>query len=306
MNQSQKKSVLILGAGLSGLTLGYLMSQRNFPVTLLEKSSGVGGRLATRRGEGGHWNHGTPWLDRSDIPERIWKVWADELIETATSLGLRLTSSLGLTHLAKLLAKDLTLIKKSKVVKVEFVQESSSWIVFDDSGRKFQSDLLVLSSPAPQTIELLANSGLLEKSGLKQVLNSIRYRPVLVGLVTLTGSGSSGIKEKTSDSPFELVIENDGFITFYLDEPFSSANWDRPDEELGRDILNLIEKQNTGSIKHFELKRWKYGQCLNPSETPYGKAVPPYPLYLIGDTFSGGGIRGAFNSALNLLETLQD
>lgn len=47
---NDKKHVVIIGAGLSGLTLAYLLSQNNISITILEASSRVGGRILTREG----------------------------------------------------------------------------------------------------------------------------------------------------------------------------------------------------------------------------------------------------------------
>ncbi len=44
---SQKKSVVVVGAGLAGLASAYELSQRGFQVTLLEKSPQLGGKIAS-------------------------------------------------------------------------------------------------------------------------------------------------------------------------------------------------------------------------------------------------------------------
>ncbi|MFP3422155.1 FAD-dependent oxidoreductase, partial [Bacillus sp. SIMBA_161] len=44
---SQKKSVVVVGAGLAGLACAYELSQRGFEVTLLEKSPQLGGKIAS-------------------------------------------------------------------------------------------------------------------------------------------------------------------------------------------------------------------------------------------------------------------
>ena len=45
----KEKRILIIGAGISGLLAANFLKQKGFKVTVLEKSRGVGGRMATRR-----------------------------------------------------------------------------------------------------------------------------------------------------------------------------------------------------------------------------------------------------------------
>lgn len=295
MDHSKKNSVLIVGAGSSGLTLGYFLSQKGFAITLLEKSNGLGGRIATRRWEDGKWDHGIPSFDRKDIPEAVWKLWSPVMTKSPNSIDSKYIAPLGLTQTAKVLAKDLTVHRKTPVVKFEFLKDSSTWRVFDDSNQVFLSDFLILTCPTPQTIELLRASDILQESGMEPVLSSIRYRSHLIALAFIETPSLKDLKV-----PFELVVENSGFVTFYLNEDFSSSRWNKTDEEVLSEISELLERLKVGKIKHIELKRWRYSNCLTPTALPFLSATEPLPLFAIGDSFSGGGLRGALTSALEL------
>ena len=49
------EQIVIIGGGLSGLTLAYLLEQKNYEITLIEASPRLGGRIQTVIG-----NLGTP------------------------------------------------------------------------------------------------------------------------------------------------------------------------------------------------------------------------------------------------------
>jgi monoamine oxidase len=55
MNKINTENIIIIGGGLSGLTLAYLLSKKNRTTTILEASSRLGGRIQTIKG-----NLGTP------------------------------------------------------------------------------------------------------------------------------------------------------------------------------------------------------------------------------------------------------
>lgn len=46
----QKQKIVIIGGGLSGLTLAYLLERKNYEITLIEASSRLGGRIQTVKG----------------------------------------------------------------------------------------------------------------------------------------------------------------------------------------------------------------------------------------------------------------
>ena len=58
MNESKTDPVLIIGAGMAGLTAARQLHEANLPVLVVDKGRGVGGRMATRRIGHGRVDHG--------------------------------------------------------------------------------------------------------------------------------------------------------------------------------------------------------------------------------------------------------
>jgi len=63
--------IAIIGTGMSGLTLAQHLSPE-FQVTLIEKSRGFGGRMATRRTDGFHFDHGAQFFTARSAEFESW------------------------------------------------------------------------------------------------------------------------------------------------------------------------------------------------------------------------------------------
>src|SRR5690606_2444030 len=70
--------VAVIGAGLAGAAATQALLDQGYPVTVLDKSRGVGGRLSTRRSEIGPFDHGAQFLRAHDPRfHRQLARWAD-------------------------------------------------------------------------------------------------------------------------------------------------------------------------------------------------------------------------------------
>lgn len=68
--------VIVIGAGMAGLSAAQKLQAAGLRVLVLEKSRGVGGRMATRRDEAGQWDHGAQYFTaRSAAFRRQVAIW---------------------------------------------------------------------------------------------------------------------------------------------------------------------------------------------------------------------------------------
>jgi renalase len=293
---SFRTDTLIIGAGICGLTLGHKLLTSSI---ILEKSQGLGGRIANRRIQDLGFDHGAPYLEDSLVLKNLLneqnllpEIQKDEK-------GLFLKSSM--TRLPKKMANNLS-IKKS--TKAELISKSNqTWTVFTDNNQEYSGKNLVLTAPLPQSLELLSKSQI----QYPQELNLVSYTKALMALVIL--------KENTKpdlvySEPIHSVLSmNDrdlhprGFVVRGTPE-FSEKFFDEKDDVALEQLILSFKKGFSTNIEivYQELKKWRYVNPLSPLPCPYMEVAPG--LFITGDAFLYPDVRGSLHGAFHLAEKL--
>ena len=166
-------TVAVVGAGIAGLACGQRLKKAGHQVIWLEKSRGIGGRMATRRlGDGAWSNHGLrSWpstepglqeLTQALIREGILSIWSAQGFAWQGQLmpkpGLVHCTESGVNAIAKYLAKDATIQRQQRVTAL--IKTSNGWQITTNGPRQSSEhidvDAVVLAIPAPQAASLLA------------------------------------------------------------------------------------------------------------------------------------------------------
>ncbi|NJL89607.1 MAG: FAD-dependent oxidoreductase, partial [Coleofasciculaceae cyanobacterium SM2_1_6] len=194
------EDVVIIGAGLAGITCGRYLQEQGRRVVLLEKSRGVGGRLATRRLSGTIADHGAKYLENQgsytkDLIEFLQQQgliisWAntnyefrDTEIDSTTGrdqtklwksqIGTdRYVAPLGMSSIAKTLAQGLDIRLSHRVDRVQATDQG--WQLGLDlpaDSPTIQAKALVIAIPAPQALAILSPKSLDRDQGLAQDTN---------------------------------------------------------------------------------------------------------------------------------------
>ena len=184
--------VAIIGAGLAGITCGRYLQQQGQKVVFLEKSRGLGGRMATRRLHNTLADHGAKFLT-------IQGTQTEELVATLMTSGLITLwegmkdcyiAPLGMSAIAKNLAIDLDIRLNHRVEKI--MPTEQGWSLFFDApeltplsqeGRgaavgeegsslaqaSIKTKVLIIAIPAPQALALLSPLENLDQNYLAQL-----------------------------------------------------------------------------------------------------------------------------------------
>jgi renalase len=300
----ERSDLLIIGAGVTGLAAAKMVMDRapDRKVIILEKSAGLGGRLATRRSPPAIFDHGAQSYPVSSCGpwHEVWKR-SGRIDEWTDSNGARVGSSrAGMTDLAKHLGQGLDIRKNAKVVRLE--RQASGWSATCETGERYESQRILITAPAPQALALLESSNIPFSPGLSR----LGYDPALVLLLGLenspTGTGpflhpipppilsiTDQELKKVSGTPAWTVV---------FDPVFSANHFDADDTEVKRLTLEVIRKQYPSLvIRDAQIKKWRYSRPQQIwAEAAHSVEGSP-GLVLAGDAFGGNGIDGALLSA---------
>ncbi len=304
-------SVLIVGAGLCGLALATALKKINRPAAVVEKSRGVGGRMATRRSDMAKFDHGAQFYTLSEKIEPLHERWQSRsLVETWFEVDgqKKVSARGGMTSLAKDLAADLDVRVSRKLVRLERI--GKEWSAFFEAGEALRAETVVLTSPLPQALEILTASGLKFDSQLSQRV----YAKALVALVEAPVHldfpiGSRGFWSQPTDHIFSISDQKVKGVspvaadTVVMTPAFSEANFGQSDEQnLELIRIEILKLSAAFFCQSMDLKKWRYSHPLLRCDDGFAEVQPS--LYLAGDAFGGPSLNGAFASANSLFRHL--
>ncbi|MEC8209071.1 MAG: FAD-dependent oxidoreductase, partial [Verrucomicrobiota bacterium] len=267
----QATDVLIIGAGISGLLCASELRKAGKSVRILDKGRGLGGRMATRRMAGGRLDHGAQYFTVRDprlqaytddwLAAGIIKEWFRHLPEDSNTDGYpRYCGITGMTDVPKHIAQELDVCNSQQVI--ELSRDVDLWVTLTSSGDFFHSKHLVITSPLPQTMNLLDATGLSYSKGASDALRAVRYERGLATLAIL--DGASGLPEpggiKIHEAPLTWIADNQqkgispdvSAITIHADADFAEAHWDSPNEVRGPLMLDAAAPHLSANVLEYD------------------------------------------------------
>lgn len=315
-----KKSCIIIGAGLSGLTAAHELIKNNWEVTVLDKGRGVGGRMATRRAGEARFDHGAQYFStktpdfqaftQNIIQKNIAKEWhlqeGDKTFSHARVIGIN-----GMNTIPKFLAEGLNVKTNEKVISISETENGCK--VSTETGNSYEADALICTAPTPQAIELLQKSEMAFAD--IETLQSIHYQPCIAVMANL--------KAQTNiPSPGGITLENsnvswvaDNFqkdispvfsATIHANPAFSLAHFDDDLTQIGNQLLSEItDLIPADSVESYQVHRWRYSLAFERyAESFLVASSTKFPLIFAGDGFGIGNIEGAYISGKSAAQKL--
>lgn len=314
---STKEDVLIIGAGIAGLTAALRIQEAGLSCRILEKGRGFGGRMSTRRWEGGTFDHGAQFFTCRDprfaeLQQRweeagILRTW----FRKEDGMEARIFSG-GMNAGPKSLAEGIPIERETRITFLR--REGAHWIVGSESGRQWAGRGLILTAPLPQALELWDTTDLALPEPANRDLRNIRYTRCLAGMFVLEGpSGIPGpgwisseddeVIRWVADCQAKGISPNQAAVVCHSSPEFAEAHWDSSDAVRIPLIQKALEPFLKSPVRLGSCHRWGYSHCLNP-----------YPMRFwldeglragfAGDAFHSARVEGAVLSGWEIAQAL--
>lgn len=323
---NQKESVLVIGAGISGLLIANALNGSGYQVKVLDKGRGVGGRMSTKRFASGRVDHGAQFftargesmkslVTRSDLTSII-QTWSHGFAKSGQKFqkdGFPRYSCLnGMSSLPKYLAQNLNVEVSCKIESIH--ETEGGWAAKQENGVEHHSDILINTAPVPQAIEMLEKGKMTLSQPNLDCLKSIQYNPSFALLLRLNGPSAI-------PSPGGLTVENSivswiadnsqkglptpagsSLLTIHSTGEFAKTHFETDKHWVESTLLEAAKEYLGADIVESHLHRWKFAQSLQLVEPGYLKLDSSNLGIIAGDGFGGGKVEGAVLSASSVIE----
>ncbi|BDX00531.1 NAD(P)/FAD-dependent oxidoreductase [Maricaulis maris] len=304
-------TTIIIGAGMAGLACARRLADAGEAVIVLDKGRGLGGRLATRRGDAGVFDHGAQYVT-ARAP--AFQTFLDQA-RTSGAAGLWprrdddeawWVGEPGMSGLVAPLAEGLDIRRSHRVSALRKFE--AGWLIDVDqpTSGQISADRVVLAIPAPQARTLLAGH-----ADFAAPLDAVVYAPCWTLMLTVSETlGVAPDVHRSSDGPCAWLARN----TSKPGRPSGQEAWvmqagPRWSEiHLEEDAAAVTERLCDAfrdwagvpvTILHAAVHRWRYARVMEALGEPF-LWDKDQDLGLAGDWCLGPRVEAAFLSGHRL------
>lgn len=308
--------VLIIGAGLAGLSAANKLKEAGRDVLVIDKGRGIGGRLAGRRIGEATFDHGAQFFTAR---EATFKATVEHWIKAGVAEEWyssypgqpnghpRYRGVPAMTAVAKYLAEDIDILSATRVTGID--QQDSDWIAHLDNNETVNAKAMLITAPVPQTIDLLATGNIVIPAVKQARLTRIQYESCIAVLAILDGPtiidppGAIAIEQ----GPIAWITDNQQkglskvpAVTIHASGDYSATHWHDDRMMIGQQLIDAASTHlGNADVTEYQVHGWRYSKpsvvdhasCLLLSESTN---LPP--LAVAGDAFAGPRFEGAVQS----------
>ncbi len=298
--------VLIVGAGITGLMAADVLSHnKNMDIQLLDKGRSPGGRFATRRIDGGTFDHGAQYITaRSESFKHILSRWLDDewIAEWFANEHPRFIARGGMNQLAKNIAVHHNVEYSHLVESIRPIDEGYQVQVKEtmtNTTKIWTAKAVILTCPIPQVFPILKAGQCLIQPEDQRLLNEVKYNPCLAILLKLGEEMKFQLQEGFIQNPYPGLIswiadnQHKGISevpswTIHLDPKWSEAHYSDTDESIWSHVYSYLKEtfiQDLDTKSVYQVKRWRFAQAYHLINKPFLDIGEGDPLVICGDGF---------------------
>ncbi len=325
------KDVVIIGAGLAGLVCAQQLKHSGLNVSIVEKSGGVGGRMATRRLQGTWVDHGAQYITvRSDgfgrfihklqeagivqqwtrsvhrlTPDGLFPPSADEMYP-------RYTCPTGMTSIAKHLAADQKVTSNTRIVSANL--QDRKWRLTTEDRGQIVADAIVSTMPAPQFLPVF-EAVLAPAPAFLKAVKSVKFSPnitIMAGYPKGTPVSTEWKAIRCVDDPILSWVSHDStkhpqeitqpIFVLQSTREFARKTLEEINlEKAGQPLLNQASQLLAtwfSKPEWWQVHRWRYALVEEALGVACLSTEVPLPLVCAGDWCAGSNLEGAYQSGL--------
>ncbi|MBV8885986.1 MAG: FAD-dependent oxidoreductase [Chroococcidiopsidaceae cyanobacterium CP_BM_RX_35] len=338
--------IAVIGAGMAGLVCAQQLAQAGYQVVVVEKSRGLGGRVATRRLHGTFADHGVRYLKPKGqlLPQLIQilserhllQVWTDVVYEwSPEQRQVRSVTSapcyvapVGMNAIAKFLATGLEIWLNQRVQAIAL--KDDCWHLSlkptnaDINNGMLQEELMaravVIAIPAPQALMLLTEIEL--PTVFLERLRTVEFDPcfsVIAGysaqLDQIAWKGVTFLNHPELawiglDSSKRIATSHSSVFVVQSSARFAQHYLEAQDlQPVGRQLLAQAAADllpGLDSPDWMQVHRWRYAFPRLPWHKAYLSAETALPLVCCGDWCGGDRVESAIRSGVAAAKQIND
>jgi renalase len=331
---NHKKTVAVIGAGISGAACALQLQVLGFEVQVYEKSRGASGRLSTRRTDTWSADHGAQyftardplfieevnrWIELGLVEE--WQpklgVFKEGFWSESFSKDHRFIGTPEMTAPAKYLAKQLSVQYETTICAMERSNHGWTLSSLEHGPLLKQFDYVVLAIPSPQVETLLKNvtgdvselpqsSSIATKSKMKSCWTMMVHFPHQISFTfdaAFINQEPIAWIAKNSTKPKRVGLD---YWTVHASPDWSDAHLELEKEVVIVELLGRMEKLGFNTLDaQVTMHRWRYASGGLEPMIEYHYSAVDY-LGFCGDWLHGGRVEGAWLSGKKLAKKIYD
>ena len=323
-----KTDYLILGSGLSGLTIANILSKNGLKTIVVDKGRIAGGRMShgviNRSEVGGNdfkYDYGAQFFTaRSNEFKKEVEFWLENKWIKKWCNGFNKNDGYpryigidGMHSLPLKISENLNVFQKTTIKTIKLLKHN--WILEGSNNINFSSKYLIMTPPLPQTIKLLSKHMYFFDNNFLADIKNITYDKCVSLMMSIdkeTNIKFPGAMQKPNIF-WDFIVDNKlkgisskNCITAHASGSFSEFLWEFNDDECKRIMIDELAKLVNFETIQTKIHKWKYAKPKQVLNYFFKKDKHNQNLIVTGEVFGGAKLEGAFLSGFNTANHILD